>query len=158
MRTWFLMNLVLMLVWVALTGSFTYMNVFFGFFLAYIIIWMMGHNEQGKKYVRLIPRLGSFVLYFIYQIVKANLYVAYDIVTAHNYMKPGIVRVPLDASSDFEITLLANFISLTPGTLSLDVSTDKKAIYVHAMYIDSEDAFIADIKNGFERRILEILR
>lgn len=73
-------------------------------------------------------------------------------------MKPGIVKVPLDAKSDIEITLLANLISLTPGTLSLDVSNDRKVLYVHAMYISDKEKFINDIKQGFERRLLEILR
>jgi multicomponent Na+:H+ antiporter subunit E len=68
------------------------------------------------------------------------------------------VRVPLDAESDLEITLLANLISLTPGTLSLDVSDDKKVLYVHSMYIEDKEEFIHGIKNGFERRLLELLR
>jgi multicomponent Na+:H+ antiporter subunit E len=57
-----------------------------------------------------------------------------------------------------EISFLANLISLTPGTLSLDVSDDKKVLYVHSMYITSKESFIRGIKNGFEKRILEILR
>ena len=73
-------------------------------------------------------------------------------------MKPGIVKIPLDARSDLEITLLANLISLTPGTLSLDVSDDRKVLYVHAMYVNDREDFVASIKNGFERRILEITR
>ena len=53
---------------------------------------------------------------------------------------------------------MANLITLTPGTLSLDVSDDRKVLYVHAMYVKNKEAFIADIKNGFERKLLEILR
>jgi multicomponent Na+:H+ antiporter subunit E len=73
-------------------------------------------------------------------------------------MKPGIVKVPLDAKSDLEITLLANLITLTPGTLSLGVSKDRSALYVHAMYIQSKQEFIDSIKNGFEKKLLEIMR
>jgi len=65
--------------------------------------------------------------------------------------------VPLTIKSDLGITFLANMISLTPGTLSLDVSNDKKVLYVHSMYITDRDEFINGIKNGFEKRILEIL-
>jgi multicomponent Na+:H+ antiporter subunit E len=60
--------------------------------------------------------------------------------------------------TNLEITLLANLITLTPGTLSLDVSDDRKVLYVHAMYLSDKQAFIDDIKNGFEKRLLEILR
>jgi multicomponent Na+:H+ antiporter subunit E len=73
-------------------------------------------------------------------------------------MTPGIVRVPLDVKTDFEITLLANLISLTPGTLSLDVSEDRKVLYVHTMYVGDKDKFIEGIKSGFERRLLKLLR
>ena len=83
---------------------------------------------------------------------------AYDVVTPKFYMTPGIVRVPLEAETNLEITLLANLITLTPGTLSLDVSDDRKVLYVHAMYLKDKQAFIDDIKNGFEKRLLEILR
>ncbi len=79
-------------------------------------------------------------------------------ITPKFFMKPGIIRIPLEAKTDLEITLLANLITLTPGTLSLDVSDDKKVLYVHAMYIKSKEEFISNIKEGFEKRLLEILR
>ena len=72
------------------------------------------------------------------------------------HMTPGIVGVPLDIKSDAEITMLANLITLTPGTLSLDVSEDKKVLYVHSMYITNREDFINGIKNGFEKRIKQL--
>jgi multicomponent Na+:H+ antiporter subunit E len=158
MRTWFLMNILLTLVWVALTGTFTYVNFTFGYLLSFGVIVLVGRNGTGRRYGALLPKAVGFVFFFLYQLIKANVQVAFDVVTPHNYMKPGIVRVPLDARTDLEITLLANVISLTPGTLSLDVSTDRQTLYVHAMYIESEEAFVHEIKNGFERRLLSILR
>ncbi|WP_200852822.1 Na+/H+ antiporter subunit E, partial [Klebsiella pneumoniae] len=71
---------------------------------------------------------------------------------------PDIVYVPLDARSDLEITLLANMVSLTPGTLSLDVSEDRQYLIVHAMFAPEHQAVINDIKNGLEKRILEVTR
>jgi len=92
----------------------------------------------------------------LYELVKANLQVAYEVITPNLNMTPGIVAVPLDISSDFQITMLANLITLTPGTLSLDVSEDKKVLYVHSMYIKDREEFIKGIKTGFEKRIIEI--
>lgn len=100
----------------------------------------------------------GFIFFFLYELVKANIQVAYDVITPKFYMTPGIVEVPLDAKSDMEITLLANLISLTPGTLSLDVSSDRKVLFVHSMYLSNKEDFIYSIKNGFERKLLEILR
>jgi multicomponent Na+:H+ antiporter subunit E len=103
-------------------------------------------------------KLIAFVFYFLYELIKANIQVAIDVITPPFYMTPGIVKVPLTANTDVEITLLANLISLTPGTLSLDVSDDKTVLYVHVMYITDEQAFIDSVKNGFEKRLLNILR
>ncbi len=158
MRTWFLLNIFLTLVWVALSGEFGPGNFFFGFLLGFCVILVLARKDESKKYALIIPKLISFMFFFIYHVIVANLIVAFDVITRHNYMTPGIVKVPLDAKSDIEITLLANFITLTPGTLSLDVSTDKKVLYIHSMYIKSEESFIKSIKNGFERRLLEIMR
>lgn len=158
MRSRFLINILLTFVWVALTGSYDLLTFTFGFLLSLGVIWVIGRDSDSRKYTALIPRVTTFFFYFLYQLFKANLQVAYDVITPTFYMTPGIVQVPLDASSDLEITLLANFISLTPGTLSLDVSEDRKVLYVHAMYIEDKESFVKEIKNGFERRLLQILR
>jgi multicomponent Na+:H+ antiporter subunit E len=86
----------------------------------------------------------------------ANLRVTIDVLTPTHRMQPVIVAFPLDAKTDFEITLLANLITLTPGTLSLDVSEDKKVLYIHSMYVSDPDKFREQLKNGFERKLLEI--
>lgn len=158
MRSKFLSNILLTLVWVALTGSFELLNFLFGFVLSTLILWVVSRGNGDTKYFKLLPKIVSFVFFFLYELFKANLQVAYDVVTPKFYMKPGIVKVPLDAKTDIEITLLANLISLTPGTLSLDVSNDKKVLYVHAMYVSDKEKFIKGIKQGFEKRLLEILR
>ena len=130
----------------------------FGFALSFFLLWITATDRRDNKYFNRIPKLVAFVFFFLYELIKANIEVAYDVVTPKHYMKPGIVKIPLDARSDLEITLLANLISLTPGTLSLDVSDDRKVLYVHAMYVNDREDFVASIKNGFERRILEITR
>jgi multicomponent Na+:H+ antiporter subunit E len=73
-------------------------------------------------------------------------------------LKPGILAFPLTVDRDFEITLLANLITLTPGTLSVDVSEDRKFLYVHALDSSDIEATKRDIADGFERKILEAFR
>ncbi len=79
---------------------------------------------------------------------------------AESYVCPGVVAIPLDARTDVEIALLANLITLTPGSVSLDLSEDRRVLYVHAMYIDGGDveAYRRSVKDGLERRVLELLR
>jgi multicomponent Na+:H+ antiporter subunit E len=77
-----------------------------------------------------------------------------------SYVCPGVIAISLDARTDAEITLLANLITLTPGSVSLDLSEDRRELYVHAMYIDGGDveAYRRSVKEGLERRVLELLR
>jgi multicomponent Na+:H+ antiporter subunit E len=79
---------------------------------------------------------------------------------AESYVCPGVVAIPLDARTDVEIALLANLITLTPGSVTLDLSEDRRVLYVHAMYIDGGDveAYVRSVKEGLERRVLELLR
>lgn len=160
MKAKFLANILLTLIWVFLTGEYNFNNFLFGYILSFIILWILSGIEEksSKKYFKIIPRIISFFFFFLWELTKANIQVAYEVSTPNFNMKPGIVALPLDAKTDLEITLLANLITLTPGTLALDVSTDRSVLYVHAMYIDSKKDFIEDIKQGFEKRILEILR
>ena len=72
-------------------------------------------------------------------------------------MKPGIIAVPLDATQDGQILLLSMLINTTPGSVALDVSSDRKTLYVHVMYMETPDAARDEIKKGFERRVLEVL-
>jgi multicomponent Na+:H+ antiporter subunit E len=158
MRSLFLMNILLTLIWVALTGKFEFSNFLFGLVVSYGVLWVITRGTDRASYFSRVPMIIGFIAFFIKELIKANIQVAYDVVTIRNYMKPGIIGVPLDAETELEITLLANFITLTPGTLSLDVSDDKKTLYIHAMYVEDKDDFIESIKNGFERRLLDILR
>lgn len=158
MKNRFLSNILLTFIWVALTGNFTFGNTLFGFILSFFILKMITRGRREAKYFRIVPKVIAFIFFFLYELVKANLQVAYEVMTPNYNMTPGIIKIPLDAETDLEITFLANMISLTPGTLSIDVSTDKKVLYVHSMYIKDKENFIRSIKNGFEKRLLEILR
>lgn len=147
-----------MLMWVFLTGSYELSSFSFGFLVGFIIMWIIGSQKASNKYVKIIPRIVGFIFYFLYEVVVANLQVAYEVMTPNLYVKPGIIKIPLDVQTNTEISILANLITLTPGTLSIDVSDDKKVLYVHSMYVTDRDKFVHDIKNGFERRILLITR
>jgi multicomponent Na+:H+ antiporter subunit E len=110
------------------------MRAFFGFF------------------IRLF-RLLIFMVYYLKELVVSSLYVAYDIITPKDLMKPGFVEVPLDLKSDTAVIALANLISMTPGSLTVDMTPDRKKIFIHAMYLYDKEKFIQKIKNELEGRI-----
>lgn len=154
----FLMNIILTFVWLALTGSYLYVNIIFGFLLSFLVLWMLSIQVGNRKYFTFTIKLIAFCFYFLYELVKANWEVAREIITPAFHMQPGIVKMPLDAKTDIEITILANLITLTPGTLVIDVSDDKKVMYIHGMYVRDKDAFIASIKKSLERPLLNLTR
>jgi multicomponent Na+:H+ antiporter subunit E len=106
-------------------------------------------------FVRLI-RAILFVFYYLKELVLSSLYVAYDIITPKDHMRPGIVEVPVDLKTDTAIIAFVNLISMTPGSLSVDMSPDKKKVYVHAMYLFDKEKFIAKMKDELERKIQQI--
>jgi multicomponent Na+:H+ antiporter subunit E len=99
-----------------------------------------------------------FIPLFFWEVLKSNLRVAWDVVTPNRWRQPGIVAIPLDATTDVEITVLANLITLTPGTLCVDISEDRLTLYVHSMFVDEPERVRREIKWRFERWVLALLR
>ncbi|MGV3656838.1 MAG: Na+/H+ antiporter subunit E [Chitinophagaceae bacterium] len=158
MQKRFLLNVMLTLIWIALTGSFTYINLIIGFIISYLVLWIISRSSEDRRYFTIAFKIIGFFFYFLYEMIKANVQVAYEVMTFNLHMKPGIVKMELDAKTELEITLLSNLISLTPGTLVIDVSDDRKVMYVHGMYLEDREKFIQSIKNSLEKPLLNILR
>lgn len=152
----FLLNLTLALVWGAVTASFEPGNLLFGFVLGYFSLWLVRHRFDAHEFYR-PARILRLIWLFVLELVLSALRVARDTVSPRMDFKPAIIALPLDLKKDVEVMLLANLISLTPGTLSVDVSEDASTLYIHAMNVDDPDALRRDIKEGFERRVREAL-
>jgi multicomponent Na+:H+ antiporter subunit E len=153
-----LWNLLLALAWVAATGVFTFNNLASGFIIGFLVLLVTRRIVGAPRYVSKVSQVISLILFFLWELLLANLRVAYDVLTPRQYMRPGVIAIPLEAKTDAEITILSNLITLTPGTLSLDVSEDREVLYIHAMYLDDIEATRSKIEDGFERRVLEVLR
>jgi multicomponent Na+:H+ antiporter subunit E len=154
----FVLNLLLSLAWVGLTGVFTPVNFVIGFILGYSLLWLALRNDASVNYFNKFPRAIRFMAFFSWELIQSNLRVIYEVITPMHSMKPGIIAIPLDAKTDLEITIFANLITLTPGTLSLDTSPDRSTLYIHAMYIHDVNEFKENLKNGLEKKLLEVLR
>lgn len=101
-------------------------------------------------------RLVRFVAFYIHNLVSANLLVARSVLLGRPSIRPAVVRYAMSVRSDLQVTLLANLISLTPGTLTLDVDEEAHALWVHALHVTSADDLrrhLADL----ERRLQEAL-
>lgn len=153
----FILNILLTIMWVAVSGSAHWSSLAVGYIVSYIALWWMWPLFGETDYFRRVWAMIGFVFFFIWELIKSNLRVAYDVITPAANRSPAVVAVPLDLENDTQITLLANVITLTPGTLSLDVSEDRKTLYIHAMFVDDPDEFRRSIKDGFERRVREVM-
>ncbi|MQB43747.1 Na+/H+ antiporter subunit E [Rhizobium sp. ICMP 5592] len=154
----FVFNLLLAIVWAAITGSASFLNLVFGFVLSAFALAIVRESYGGVLYLGRIRRILALLLLFLRELAKSAWAVAVTVMSPKMDVKPGIFAFPLTVDRDFEIALLANLITLTPGTLSVDVSEDRKTLYVHALDCSDPEAVKHDIAEGFERRILEAFR
>ncbi|HUH51816.1 MAG TPA: Na+/H+ antiporter subunit E [Flavobacterium sp.] len=156
----FLLNLLLSLVWVALTGHLNYSNFLFGFVMGFFILWMLtrASGAKEKDYFYRVPKIIFFFLHFFVDMIRANIEVAREIITPELNMTPGVIAYEHNLKSDFEITMLTNLIALTPGTMVLKISEDKKILYIHGLYLKDREKFVHKIKNDLEKKLIEIVR
>jgi multicomponent Na+:H+ antiporter subunit E len=153
-----IVNLLMGVMWVAVSGSATVHNLLFGFVLSLAIVWLLREQVNGANYLVRIARMFSLFRLFIIELAKSAWKVTVLVLSPRLQVQPGIFAFPLTVTSDIEITLLANLITLTPGTLSVDVSEDRKILYVHALDCSDPDGARRDIAEGFERKILEVFQ
>ncbi len=154
-----LANLLLAMTWAALQGEFSLANLVIGYILGYLVLGALARggvlpSTYGKKANALL----SLAVFLFYAYIIANIRMAIDVVRSRRHLAPGIVGVPLDARSDYEILMLATIINLTPGTIAVDVANDRSVLFLHVMHVMSPDDVRAEIKGSFERRVLEITR
>ena len=152
-------NMLLALAWAALQGEFSLRTLVTGQVLGYLILVVLtqGGVLRSSPYIGRVHRVMGLAAFFLWELTKANFRLALDVATPRFQMKPGIIAVPLDATGDGQILLLSMLINTTPGSVALDVSPDRKILYVHVMYMETPEAARAEIKEGFERRVMGVL-
>lgn len=157
--SYYLINVLLSLLWASLQ-QFRPVDVVGGFVLGYGVIAILSTwlGEQAVHYVRRMPTFLLFVVYYIWELIKSNWFVIRALLRDPESLKPGIIALELTAKTDLEIVLLNNLITFTPGTLGVDLSDDRRFMFVHVLDVPDPDALKASLKSGLERRLLEILR
>jgi multicomponent Na+:H+ antiporter subunit E len=153
------MTIVLLaLIWAAVTGTFSGLNLLLGAAIGALAVLLLRRNLAQPRRLRQLRNIVSLAVLFFYELGASAVRVAIVVLTPDikSALKPAIIAFPLTVTSDAEITLLANLITLTPGTLSVDVSEDRRLLYVHALNFGSREALIADIAGGFEAKVKEV--
>lgn len=149
-------NTLLALAWGLVSGHFTVINLAFGFVVSGILLTLIREQAGSVHHFRRIVAVLVLALTFVWELIKSCVSVALIVLSPGRKLKPAIIAYPLTVERDGAITLLANLITLTPGTLSMDVSDDRKTLFIHAIDVDDTQAMIAGIKSSFERKIERI--
>jgi multicomponent Na+:H+ antiporter subunit E len=155
----FLLNIILAVSWAALTGRFTLGGLAVGYVVGFGALWVAKplFEDRGGGYFKRVWRWLKLVSLFLYELVVSSIEVAWDVITPGQGARPGILTMPLRVQGEAEVLLLANLISLTPGTLSLDVTEDCNTLVIHAMFADDPDAIREQIRTGMERWVREAM-
>ncbi len=154
----FLWNIALAVLWMSLMGQFTSGNFLLGLALGYFVLLLSTPALPKSSYTHKVWQIANLALYLAWHILLANVQIAWRVLKPRLDVQPAMIAVHLHARTDAEATLVANLITLTPGTLSVDISPDRSTLYVHAMDLRNPQGFKRSIREGLERRILEVLR
>ncbi len=151
-----LMSIALMLVWLLLVNEISFAHVLLGAVLGVLIPLFSNAFWPERPHIGRPGMILRLALRLLRDIVIANFTVARQILSPVDRIKPDFVEYPLEIDNEFAITVLASLISLTPGTVSSDLSEDRRTLIIHALDVSDKDALIADIKRKYEQPLREI--
>lgn len=150
-------SILLLIVWLMLNTTLSLGHIILGSFLAIVIPLICEPLKMEQPKIKRPLKLVSYILLVLKDIVVANVEVAILVIGPLKKINPGFVAVPLDLTETFPITVLASTVTMTPGTVSCELSQDKKWMYVHVLNIPENEQEVIDlIKQRYELRVKEI--
>jgi len=128
--------------------------------IGYILLLITGNwlGEGAQRYSRKMPTFLRFLGYYAKELVVSTWEVTIALFSDQSKLRPGIIAMTLDAKTDFEIVMLNNLLIFTPGTLGVHLSPNRQILYVHIIDVPDSKTAGDKIKNGLERRLLEVMR
>ncbi|ESU31218.1 cation:proton antiporter [Bacillus sp. 17376] len=153
-----LLNFILAFVWMFLKTSYSPASFFVGYFFGLLIIYIFRRFFTSRFYLLRVVAVLNLIYIFTLELILSNIAVIKAVLRPKLNIKPGIFAFPTELTEDWEITMLSILVTLTPGTLVVDVSSDNKVLYIHAMDMNNAEEAIQSIKNTFEKAIMEVSR
>ncbi|PHO11174.1 Na+/H+ antiporter subunit E [Malaciobacter canalis] len=153
-----ILSVILVIIWLLLNNTIAPGHILLGAFLAVLIPWFTSSFWPERVYIRNPLTFLKFSLVVIYDIVVANLTVAKQVIGPNSNLKPTFFKLPLDITHPLGISTLASTISLTPGTVSCDLSEDRKYLIIHGLVIDDAKKTIKEIKKRYEKPLMEVFK
>ncbi|MFA9558821.1 Na+/H+ antiporter subunit E [Evansella sp. AB-rgal1] len=153
-----LLNIGIAIIWMLLQNNFTGVDFAIGYIIGLLLLFVLRRFLTFDFYFRRVVALIKLILLFIYKLILANIDVIKIVLSPKMDIKPGIIAVPTKLKTDWEVTLLSCLISLTPGTLSMNFSEDGRTIFVHSIHVPDKNEAIKEIRNSFEKAIMEVTK
>lgn len=153
-----LLNFFLAFLWMFLTGNFNLATFLIGYLLGTFVIFAMRRFFQTRIYLLRVWAVIKLTLLFTFELIKANIEVLVIVLRPNMDLKPGIFKYDTKLDQGWEVTLLSLLITLTPGTLVVDVSDDNGTLYIHALNASDIKSNVESIREGFEKAIMEVSR
>lgn len=153
-----LFNLIIAVVWTFLQNEWSMLQFGIGYLLGMGMIGLFRRFWPQDFYMKKVWSIFKLLVLFNKELLLSSLSVLKHILKPKLAMRPGIVAFHTELKSNWEITILSCLICLTPGTLTLDVSRNNRILYIHAMDIEDAEALSKQIKDTFEKAIMEVTR
>ncbi|MEK3954400.1 MULTISPECIES: Na+/H+ antiporter subunit E [Psychrobacillus] len=153
-----LLNVLIALTWMFLSVSFKPTTFIVGYILGLLMLFMLRKSFSSRFYMDRLWAVVKLSSLFLKELVMSNFSVLKLIIQPTMPIRPAIFAMPTVLEQDWEITLLSSLITLTPGTVVIDISDDNKTLYIHSLDFEDIDEAIDSIRNTFEKAILEVSR
>lgn len=153
-----LLNVLIALTWMFLSVSFKPTTFIVGYLLGLLMLFMLRKSFSSRFYMDRLWAVIKLASLFLKELVLSNFSVLKLIVQPTMPIRPAIFAMPTVLEQDWEITLLSSLITLTPGTVVIDISDDNKTLYIHSIDFENIDEAVDSIRNTFEKAILEVSR
>lgn len=150
------LSMILLVVWLLMNNSISAGNILLGLIFAVLIPLGTASMRKTQPTLKKPLTAARYLLMLMGDIIVSNVEVAIQVLGPVRKITPGFIAIPLDITQDLPITLLASSISLTPGTVSLEVSEDRQWLYVHVLNLTNEADTIARIKQRYESPLKEM--
>ena len=151
-----LLNMVLAFLWMFIKVSYDPISFIKGYIFGLLIIFVLRRSFGSRFYLFRLWSFIKLIFIFIKELILSNIAIVKVVLKPKLDMRPAIFAMDTELTKDWQITLLSSLITLTPGTLVIDVSEDNKTLFIHAMNIGEVEDEINSIKNSFEKAILEV--
>src|SRR5699024_324508 len=149
-------NVIIAFMWMFLSETYTFASFLSGTIIGVLLLLLLNCFVPGKFYLHRVVKIIQLSFLFVKELFASYIYIVKLVYKPKFDAKTGIFALPVVLETDWQITMLANLITLTPGTLSVVIAPDNSEIYIHAMDIDDIDESVEAIKNPFERAIMEV--